>query len=274
MKTHIADFEKYLSENNYSSNTRKTYLAYVREFATYTAAVTPTLDTLGRYREHVAALGISTKTKNLRIMAVRTFLSFFNEKNPRAAVAYRHTFNTFKLRHNSAHEELVLPTEQDVPEFLDRLEHHEQTYLIARIMLASGMRISEVMSLRSGQVSTRFHVTGKGTKQRPVYCTPEVVDMVKAYEAAHAIPVKDRLFKISTRMVQTTFRETSNGSITPHTLRHIFATRTLQSGVDIRIVQRMLGHSSIMTTERYLNISDEYVAKEYERVMSILPTTT
>jgi len=149
----------------------------------------------------------------------------------------------------------------------------QTTGLAIRVLISTGMRIGELTGLRIQDVhgvGGRVRVRGKGDRERTVYVTNEkLLADLNSYtigRLASADPA-DSLFVNAkgTRLTEATFRkrlrQTSKDlnlttHITPHQFRHSAATMLIEEGVDIRLVQRLLGHASITTTEIYTKVSD------------------
>ncbi|MHB1507573.1 MAG: site-specific tyrosine recombinase/integron integrase [Cuniculiplasma sp.] len=153
---------------------------------------------------------------------------------------------------------------------------------MVNLLIYTGMRVSEMCSLRTDSVdlasgSIRIE-NGKGDKERIVLIPENVSGILKKYMEWRIEKgrVGDFLFlsrkkgKYSTVSVERMIRELSreagiNRKVTPHTLRHTFATTILKNGGDIRFIQKLLGHSSIGTTEIYTHIDDETMRDMYSR---------
>lgn len=265
----LEQYEIYhLDANNFSPHTKKIYLLEAQKFVAFLGSQNLSEKKITEYRDHIIAIpNNSTKTKNLRIVAIRSFLNFYNIKNENARIEYRYSFVPLRERGLGKHDSLQLPDSEKISKFLNELSKYPSEYIIARIILVTGMRISEVLSLSKGVFKKQFSIIGKGHKQRPIFSTDDVVEMVRGYEKT----MIGNTFPISVRMVQHVFKVAAKRAdciITPHTLRHVFATNMLNAGCDLRSIQRLLGHSSIMTTERYLNVSDDSLNKSYHKAMS------
>jgi integrase/recombinase XerD len=141
---------------------------------------------------------------------------------------------------------------------------------------AAGLRISEVCGLRIADIDSqrmRIHVrSGKGKKDRYVMLGGTLLALLRQYyqkgrpQGDYLFPGQKPQRHISTttvsRVLQKVIRETGlSKKVTMHTLRHCFATHLLEAGTDIRILQVLLGHSSIRTTLRYTHITDRLVQK-------------
>lgn len=141
---------------------------------------------------------------------------------------------------------------------------------------AAGLRISEVCALRASDIDSqrrRIHVrAGKGKKDRYVMLGESLLELLRQYYRK-ARPQGEYLFPgykpqrpISTTAVRQVLRKAVQQAgvakkVTMHTLRHCFATHLLERGTDIRILQVLLGHSSIRTTLRYTHVTDPLVQK-------------
>jgi integrase/recombinase XerD len=171
-------------------------------------------------------------------------------------------------------------TEQDVekllgaPDFEDPLGLRDRTML--ETLYASGLRVSELVTLKVAQVSQDMgvvRIVGKGAKERLAPLGEEALNWIKRYmrDARPQIlgqRVADAMF-VTTRgaaMTRQSFwhlikryaeRAGLNKPISPHTLRHAFATHLLNHGADLRVVQLLLGHSDISTTQIYTHVARE-----------------
>ena len=148
---------------------------------------------------------------------------------------------------------------------------------IIETMYGCGLRVSELISLRLTDIHRRegfVKITGKGNKQRLVPIGRVTLKEIDSYlERRMAMPViadQNILFlnrrgrKLSRVMIFNIIRETADAAgikkkISPHTLRHSFATHLVEGGADLRAVQEMLGHESITTTEIYTHIDRSYL---------------
>jgi len=149
-------------------------------------------------------------------------------------------------------------------------------------MYSGGLRISETASLSLKNMEADFsgaRIMGKGNKERRVFFSEEAREALSAYLAARKERIKaerptDKIFislkgePISVpgvRWIITKYSERSglDKAIHPHSLRHSFATHLVNSGCDVRVVQELLGHASISTTQRYTHVNMEHLRKVY-----------
>lgn len=152
---------------------------------------------------------------------------------------------------------------------------------ILTLLYACGLRISEALSLNVGDISASsefLRVKGKGNKERLVPILSIVWQNINAYlaECPYKNNVGEPLFlgargeRISPRIIQRQLQKLRAvlglpDTVTPHALRHSFATQLLAEGVDLRSIQELLGHSSLVTTQRYTDVQTETLQKEYHK---------
>lgn len=151
---------------------------------------------------------------------------------------------------------------------------------IFTILYGCGLRISEALSLNAGDInhSNFLKIKGKGNKERLVPLLPVVVEKINAYLKACPYDIKngEPLFlgargeRLSPRIVQRTLEKVRaylglSDTLTPHALRHSFATHLLAEGTDLRSIQELLGHASLHTTQRYTDVQIETLQKEYNK---------
>jgi integrase/recombinase XerD len=152
------------------------------------------------------------------------------------------------------------------------------------LLYASGMRVSELVSLDVSNVNFNpgyVRCIGKGSKERLIPIYPKAVDRVRDYlenarprllrsDEENALFLNrcgERLTRQGLWQILKGYaREAGLGdAITPHTLRHSFATHMLNGGADLRLVQEMLGHANISTTQIYTHLTSEHIREVYQR---------
>lgn len=140
--------------------------------------------------------------------------------------------------------------------------------LIIMLLYSSGLRVSELVNLKVGDLELEEKIgwvrSGKGAKDRMFIISKKLVEELKKYIKSKAIDAyvfSGRDGKLTTRSVQkiitnATKRAGLEKKVTPHVLRHTFATHMLEAGVNLRKIQMLLGHSQLSTTQLYLNVSN------------------
>ncbi len=152
---------------------------------------------------------------------------------------------------------------------------------IFTLLYGCGLRISEALSLNVGDISAEsefLRIKGKGNKERIVPLLPIIWQNIEAYlaKSPYSINAGEPLFlgargeRLNPRIVQRQMQKLRArlglaDTVTPHALRHSFATQLLQEGVDLRSIQELLGHSSLITTQRYTDVQTQTLMREYHK---------
>jgi len=154
---------------------------------------------------------------------------------------------------------------------------------ILELLYSTGLRVSELVSLNRDQIDfdrMEFGVRGKGGKLRVVFLSRAASFWLKLYLQVREdnykplfISSRGRLsnsFRLSSRAIDNLVQKYARKcnlpmNVTPHTLRHSFATDLLMGGADLRSVQEMLGHASIVTTQRYTHVTDSHLKSVHKR---------
>lgn len=180
----------------------------------------------------------------------------------------------------------ILPKALDVTQTFNLLKKSEKNQdwqglrdtAIFTILYGCGLRISEALALNVGDITHNdfLRVKGKGNKERIVPLLPLVKENISAYLAAcpYKLTNGEPLFlgargdRISPRIIQRNLEKLRRelglpDTVTPHALRHSFATHLLAEGTDLRSIQELLGHASLSTTQRYTDVQIETLQKEY-----------
>ena len=181
-------------------------------------------------------------------------------------------------------------TEEEVTRLLDLASkqgsnENQRDATILELLYATGLRVGELVSLNVRDIDlieSNIRCWGKGAKERIVYLYPKAVLELKRYlnrvrpallgnhRGETALFVNHRGERLTRQWVWTILKAYGEKAgisqrITPHTLRHSFATHLLQNGASLRHVQELLGHSSISTTQVYTHVTDRYLQQEYEK---------
>jgi len=148
---------------------------------------------------------------------------------------------------------------------------------VLELLYATGLRVAECCGLDRDDVDRRqgtVRVMGKGGKERVVPVGDEALHAVDSWlavrgEARGALFTNARGGRLTTRSVHRIVKQRARAAgidrrVTPHTLRHSFATHMLGEGADLRLIQELLGHSRLSTTQRYTHVSPEHLMKVYD----------
>lgn len=244
---------------------------------------------LNRMEDERTQRTLSIKTQNYHLIALRAFLKYIS-KHDVSSLAPE------KVELSQIPERTVdfLDQEEVLRIFAAVSVTSKQGFrdtAILQMLYSTGLRVSELVSLNREQVDLKrgeFMVRGKGRKQRIVFLTELAIDSLKKYllhrEDSHE-PLfvsggrgrkveKDILqgekMRLSTRSIQHLVSKYARKAgiikkVSPHTLRHSFATTLLRNGADIRSVQEMLGHASITTTQIYTHITNSRLKEVHSK---------
>lgn len=160
------------------------------------------------------------------------------------------------------------------PELVLTRPHESTTLLAVSLMVATGVRVHEVAGFRCEDIDLTgrtIRLVGKGRRERQVFLTNDwITDLTEAYLRARStldLPHPRLLFNLHygplttaamrSRLAKAAAAAGIESRVTPHMLRHTAATQLIEAGVDIRYIQRLLGHASLSTTEIYTHVSDQ-----------------
>jgi integrase/recombinase XerC len=288
----IGDFLDYLTyERNVSVNTVTAYRDDLESFFTflcndYFTMARDQLE-LGRIdhlavRAYLAALARRKLSRSSMARHLSTLRSFFKylmregmvEANPARSVATpkreKHLPSVMQP------SDVALLLEQ--PDTSRPLGLRDRAFL--ELLYASGLRISELVGVNIDDVELRARlvkVRGKGAKERIVPFGTKAEEAIRAWLAAReAPPDEEALFvnhrggRITTRSVHRLFDRyvraaALRAGISPHTMRHSFATHLLNAGADLRSIQELLGHASLSTTQKYTHLNDWQLIAVYKK---------
>lgn len=277
-ETTLREFLDYLKlERSLSPNTRagygsdvELYFEALRRYGVEPA--TATVDDLSRFLQEQVDAGLSKRSQARRVSSVKTLYRFLDAEgrlteNPCDRLATPR-LNPHLPTVLSVEEVLAILDSVD----LSRPEGHRNRCML-EVLYSCGLRVSELVGLRISDIFLDegfIRVFGKGSKQRLVPIGEPAAAAIRLYrEQRDAGPVQrtaeDILFlnrrggKLTREMVFHIVKDQAAAagirkSISPHTFRHSFATHLVENGADLRVVQEMLGHESILTTEIYTHV--------------------
>lgn len=258
-----------LRRRNYGDRTVKTYVGAVAAFALFFKQCPTRLgaDHIRRYQLHLRDdRQLSFSTYNTTTSALRFLYA--------VVVGQPDLVGMIPF----ARRERRLPSilsQQEVERMRDVVAPRARDRLIIDLLYGCGLRVSELASLRAGDLDEQrqlVHVhSGKGRKDRLVPLSSTLVALVLAWRQVMDLRRDDWLFRgvgsathIDTRTVQRLVTDAGVAAgiekkVTPHVLRHCYATHMLEAGIDLRVVQSCLGHDRIGTTYRYHHVSRHVV---------------
>jgi len=228
---------------------------------------------------------LSKKTQNYYLIALRAFLKYMARQEIKTLPAERIELAKVGERH------LDLITQEELSRLLASPSGGELKDLrdkaILELLFSTGLRVSELCALTS-DIDLRadeLSVRGKGGKVRVVFLSDQAKDSVKKYLSGRK-DMSDALFvqigkEISSKDVspltkrsierivkQHAIKAGISKKVTPHVMRHMFATDLLSNGADLRSVQQLLGHSSIITTQIYTHVTDKHLRDIHKKFHS------
>ena len=180
-------------------------------------------------------------------------------------------------RHDFNNKPKTLPKfirKEEISSMLSRAKNEGKkfsyrNYIILMTLSRTGMRADEIVKLRKRDINEKSIIVrqGKGKKDRMIPLDKELSGLLGLY-TDHLTP-KDRVFGMSSRQIRNiVYKYAPDGlDVHPHTLRHSFAVYCLQSGMNIRSLQKILGHSSLNTTQVYLDLVGKDVIDDFEKVI-------
>ncbi len=296
---YILDFIEHLEvEGGRMPRTAENYEFYLNRFVEFAGDITPdqiTAELLRKYRlwlnryKSLDGNELAMITQSYHLIALRGFLKYFSRRDiPSLAPD--------KIELPKTHRKQVTFLHYDeVVRLLEEIDTNEESGLrdraIMELLFSSGLRVSELVNLNRDHINTKrreFMVRGKGQKDRPVYISESAADWVEQYLAARQDTLAPLFISYSKNVEANTsgdYRRLTARSIqrmvskyarlagitkhvSPHTMRHSFATDLLMNGADLRSVQSMLGHSNIATTQIYTHVTDAHLKDVYEKFHS------
>ncbi len=287
-KEYLEDFKIYLKgEKNFSHNTIRAYCNDVYTFLLWINDTEPEKinpDEFSKYVRFISQINYTKTTIARKIASIRAF--------------YKYLYQEELIDYNPI-DNVPIPKQKKVlPEYLfeDEIENilrgikidtpaGYRNRIILELLWVSGMRISELSSLNYENLNlekNEIRVFGKGAKERIVLIPDKTKDSLLNYidNVSDLIHKTDKLpksplfinyngYRLQNQSIRKALKQTLGAihftkHVTPHVFRHSFATHLLENGADLRIVQELLGHSSIKNTQIYTHVSIERLKEVYD----------
>jgi integrase/recombinase XerC len=280
-------------ERRLSEHTVAAYRRDLTQLAVFLARqgrnlTTVTYPELRRFLAQQATLGYARSSIARRVGAIHTFYRWaaargLVERDPAALLGRPKVANRLPgvLRPREAAELVETPdAAEDAPPLERAIALRDRAIL--ELMYGSGLRVGEVAGLTVDRLDLargRVTVMGKGSKEREVPLSDPAAEALEAYlrhgrgdlaDGSASVFFNRRKRPIGTRDIRRLVgrygeRTLGGRHVTPHTLRHSFATHLLEGGADIRAVQELLGHASVATTQRYTHVSRTRLFEAYRQ---------
>jgi site-specific recombinase XerD len=295
----LLDYIEHLEvEGGRSAKTAENYKLYLERFVEFTGDLMVdkiSTEVIRKYRLWLNRYKndnedeLATITQSYHLIALRGFLGYLSKRD--IASLSPEKIELPKV----SRKQVTFLHYDEIARMLDTIPLDSETGLrdraIIELLFSSGLRVSELVNLNRDHVNTKrreFMVRGKGQKDRPVFIGEAAALRVEDYLAARFDNLPPLFLSYSRNNVSGTtgdYRRLTARSIqriitkyarlagitkhvSPHTMRHSFATDLLMNGADIRSVQSMLGHSNISTTQVYTHVTDEHLREVYEKFHS------
>lgn len=283
MKEYIDEFLKYLrAERGASGHTIRSYRKDLNTFLEYTQSAVEAIDMMD-VRGYVATQmksGLGKSTVGRRLACLRSFFKFLHREGRIAS-------NPARLV-NAPRMPKLLPKSLTVDDVFSLIEKPDGIgFLTARdraileLLYSSGLRVSELAGLNADDLNIReglVKVRGKGKKERFAPVGRKAIEALKVYMIERVLlKKKDKALFLNRSGMRLTDRGVRrivvkyaraimlDGRIGPHTLRHTFASHLLQGGADLRVIQELLGHSSLSTTQKYTHLDIAHLMDVYDK---------
>ena len=275
----VKDFLEYLEiERNVSQLTIRNYKHYLERFLAFLGSKSPppseiTMEKIREYRlflsRYVDKNGLSLKrvTQNYHLIALRSFLKYLLKRD--IAVIAPEKIDLPKAESRS----IKFLEREQIDRLLNTPDNHRDKAIL-EVLFSTGLRVSELVNLNRDQINfdrKEFGVIGKGRRARVVFLSDSAAGWLKQYldqrdDSDKALFIrysgkKTETLRLTPRSVQRLVEKYVKKArlpvkITPHGLRHSFATDLLSGGADLRAIQEMLGHKNVSTTQIYTHITN------------------
>jgi len=256
-----------MSVRGFTEDTRRDYIRCVKAFAGFIGRSpdTATAEDLRRFQLHQTQAGVQPPSINSAVSALRFF---FTVTLDRSDLARRLT-----VVHQPRKLPLVLSVEE-VAQLLDAAPGPKYKAALGTAY-GAGLRVSEVVALKVSDIdSTRMLIRverGKGRRDRHAMLSPQLLELLRAWwregkrrgvmlPQGWLFPGRNPVMPLSTRQLNRAVHAAAEAAeirkrVTPHTLRHSFATHLLEQDIDIRVIQVLLGHAKLDTTALYVRVA-------------------
>jgi site-specific recombinase XerD len=295
----ILDFIEYLEvEGGRSAKTAENYRLYLERFVEFTDNMLVdkiTTETIRKYRlwlnryKNYNDDELATITQSYHLIALRGFLSYLSKRDIESLSP-----NKIELP-KVARKQVTFLHYDEVENIIEQINSEDEIGLrdraIIELLFSSGLRVSELINLNRDHINTarrEFTVRGKGKKDRPVFISESASEHVANYLASRhdnleplfisysrnsEVNMTGNYRRLTARSIQRIINKYTRIAgitkhVSPHTMRHSFATDLLMNGADIRSVQMLLGHSNISTTQVYTHVTDEHLREVHEKFHS------
>ncbi|MEW6774205.1 MAG: site-specific tyrosine recombinase/integron integrase [Bacteroidota bacterium] len=265
---YLDDFKKLLSIKRYSYSTIKSYSNALKNFLDAFPGSEPSQINVTQIENFINSMvvdkNISQAYQKVLVAAIKMFYNEMLRKN----------YNLNYLFPDRTEKKLpVILDVSEIKAMLDSIQNLKHKAILS-LIYSAGLRVSEAIEMKVSDIDSKRMLIrvrqAKGKKDRYVMLSEKLLFLLREYYKEYK--PKEYLFegqkgsKYSSRSIQSIFRQALKKAnvqkkASVHTLRHSFATHLLESGTDIRVIQQLLGHSSIKTTQVYTQISNASISR-------------
>lgn len=281
MNENLENYRNYLKyERAYSDNTVGAYMNDLNKYEEFLKKDILESDTedLERYLKYIKNLESTTVAHK-----ITSIKSYFNYNIKRGVVSVNPADKVSRPKLTKHLPEYL--TEEEVGKLLDvevKSPYDYRNKTILELLYSSGIRISELVNIKTPNYDSEeclIRIMGKGSKERIVPLGDYAVNIMNDYmnnyrplinkKHTDYVFVNNRGDKISRQFIFKVIKKEAlkkgiKKDISPHTLRHTFATHLLKNGADLRIIQELLGHENISTTQIYTHVTNNKLKSDYE----------
>ena len=264
LDSHLDKYKQFLlSEKNLTPNTINNYLVDLKQFFIFFIKFESINQNIENYISSLRKKNISNASINRKISSLKNFLKFLHSEK----IIKDINFDIFESLNNSKKIPKAI-SKEEINKIFNSLKKskyiNKNIYIIIlKLMYLSGLRISEALSLKWSDLSKTditLNIYGKGSKERKSYLTSDFFETLNSLKKDEGFIFNLKGKKISVRSVNKFLDKAYNDGlieykISSHAFRHSFATSMLENNADIRHIQKLLGHSSISTTEIYTKVA-------------------
>ncbi len=288
MKETILDFEKHLKAKGFSKHTIRAYLSDLKQLQSYLENVIETKANVAEisffqirdFLIYKSNLKVSNRTISRKVISIKEFFAF--------AKSIKKISTNPAKKLSSPKYSSSLPkyfTEEEMRDLLElpdtKTKFGIRNRAILELIYSSGLRISEITNIHLKQINfgqLTINIVGKGNKERIIPLTKIAVEWLKQYISIRSKFINEfspnNLFLSKSgkllssdelrEIIQNYIHQISNRKgLSPHSIRHSFATHLLNDGADLKAIQEMLGHENLSTTEKYTHVSIKEIKKTY-----------
>ena len=260
----INTYTQYLiSEKNLSNNTVKNYLIDLNQFFSNNFSHTQIDKEFENFISKLRRKNLSLSSINRKVSVIKNFLKFLQSEK----IIDQVNLDKFESLKNSKKIPKAI-TKSQIDEIFNLLNNSKSRngkiyIMVLRLMFISGLRVSEALNIKWTDLNINdfsINIYGKGSKERKVYLTQDFSNQLSHLKSNSIFIFHINNKPISTRTINKFLDDSFkngiiNKSLSSHIFRHSFATTMLENNADIRHIQKLLGHSSISTTEIYTKVA-------------------